>query len=55
MLELWTVALSADSAAELDIRRFVAEPSPAWDIEVAAEMWWRTSALEALQVCFDLK
>ena len=51
LLDLWTVALSADSTAQLDIRRFVAEPSPAWDIEMAAEMWWRASALEALQAC----
>ena len=49
LLDLWTVALSADSTAQLDIRRFVAEPSPAWDVEMAAEMWWRASALEALQ------
>ena len=51
MLELWSVALSADSAAQLDIRRFVEQPSQAWDTEMAAEMWWRASALEALQVC----
>ena len=49
LLDLWTVALSADSTAQLDVRRFVAEPSPAWDIELAAEMWWRAAALEALQ------
>ena len=52
VLGLWSVALSADSAAALDIRCFVAEPSPAWDIEMAAEMWWRASALEALQVSY---
>ncbi len=51
MLKLWSAALSADSAAQLDIRRFVEQPSQAWDIEMAAEMWWRASALEALQVC----
>ena len=51
VLELWSVALSADSAAQLDIRRFVEQPSQAWDTEMAAEMWWRASALEALQVC----
>lgn len=50
VLALWSVALSADSAAQLDIRRFVKQPSQAWDTEMAAEMWWRASALEALQV-----
>ncbi len=54
MLELWTVALSADSAAQLDIHRFVEQPSQAWDTEMAAEMWWRASALEALQVCTQM-
>lgn len=51
VLDLWDAALSADSATQLDIRRFVAEPNPVWDVEAAAEMWWRASALEALQVC----
>ena len=55
MLKLWSAALSADSAAQLDIRRFVEQPSQAWDIEMAAEMWWRASALEALQVCSAIK
>ena len=50
VLELWSVALSADSAAQLDIRRFVEQPSQAWDAEMASDMWWRASALEALQV-----
>ena len=50
VLQLWSAALSADSAAQLDIRRFVEQPSQAWDSEMAAEMCWRASALEALQV-----
>ena len=50
LLDFWTVALSPDSTAQLDIRRFVAEPSPVWDVEMAAEMWWHAAALEALQV-----
>lgn len=49
LLGLWQPALSADSAGQLDIRKYLANPSQGWDIETAAEMWWRASALEALQ------
>ena len=48
LLDLWQPVLSADSAAQLDIRKYLAIPSQGWDIETAAEMWWRASALEAL-------
>ena len=49
LLDLWQPALCADSAANLDVRRFVAAPSPGWETEAAAHMWWRASALQALQ------
>ncbi|CAL8466413.1 g5949 [Coccomyxa elongata] len=49
LLDLWQPALGADSAAALDVRRFAAAPSPSWETEAAAEMWWRASALQALQ------
>lgn len=49
LLDLWQPALGADSAAALDFRRFAAAPSPSWETEAAAEMWWRASALQALQ------
>ena len=53
LLRLWEPALGASSAAQLDLTKHNPDPNPAradGEAVVAAEAWWRASALAALQV-----